>query len=179
MRLSQRLPRRNRPSRGRRGRWIKVSWGSDTNDSYPTTLEVVCKDRLGLLLDISAALCRSPTPLCWASTSRSTEDQFAIFRLEVRIKDGDQLKSLMNKLNQISGVLRVTRPPADAPADFCFRHCRRQMRNQRRLRPARALAEEGEPPMRAVVTRVHHASVTIDGEVRGRIGQGLSGFAGG
>ena len=27
--------------------------------------------------------------------------------------------------------------------------------------------------MRAVVTRVHHASVTIDGEVRGRIGQGF------
>ena len=27
--------------------------------------------------------------------------------------------------------------------------------------------------MRAVVTRVHHASVTIDGEVRGHIGQGF------
>ena len=27
--------------------------------------------------------------------------------------------------------------------------------------------------MRAVVTRVHHASVTIDGEVRGQIGQGF------
>ena len=33
--------------------------------------------------------------------------------------------------------------------------------------------QRGEPPMRAVVTRVHHASVTIDGEVRGRIGQGF------
>ena len=27
--------------------------------------------------------------------------------------------------------------------------------------------------MRAVVTRIHHASVTIDGEVRGQIGQGF------
>ena len=42
--------------------------------------------------------------------SRSTEDQFAIFRLEIRVKDGAQLKSVMNKLNQISGVLKVNRP---------------------------------------------------------------------
>ena len=27
--------------------------------------------------------------------------------------------------------------------------------------------------MRAVVTRVHHASVTIDGQVNGQIGQGF------
>ena len=32
--------------------------------------------------------------------------------------------------------------------------------------------------MRAVVTRVHHASVTIDGEVRGQIGQGFLGLLG-
>ena len=38
------------------GRWIHVSWGTDTNDSYPTTIEAVCKDRLNLLLDISSAL---------------------------------------------------------------------------------------------------------------------------
>ena len=94
---------------GQEGRWIKVSWGSDTNDSYPTTLEVVCKDRLNLLLDISAALSVTNT-FVLGIQSRSTEDQFAIFRLEVRIKNGEQLKSLMNKLNQISGVLRVTRP---------------------------------------------------------------------
>ena len=94
---------------GQEGRWIKVSWGGDTNDSYPTTLEVVCKDRQGLLLDISAALSTTNT-FVLGINSRSTEDQFAIFRLEIRVKDGTQLKSVMNKLNQISGVLKVNRP---------------------------------------------------------------------
>ena len=94
---------------GQEGRWIKVSWGSDTNDSYPTILEVVCKDRQGLLLDISAALSTTNT-FVLGINSRSTEDQFAIFRLEIRVKDGAQLKSVMNKLNQISGVLKVNRP---------------------------------------------------------------------
>ena len=99
--------KRDDPSQS--GRWIKVSWGNDTNDSYPTTLEVVCKDRSNLLLDISAALSTTNT-FVLGINSRSTEDEFAIFRIEVRMRDSQQLKVLMNKLHQISGVLKVTRP---------------------------------------------------------------------
>ena len=88
---------------GQEGRWLKVSWGTDTNDSYPTSLEVVCKDRANLLLDISAALSTTNTFVLGVNT-RSTEDGFALCRLEIRIRD------VMNKLNQISGVLKVTRP---------------------------------------------------------------------
>ena len=91
------------------GRWIHVSWGTDTNDSYPTTIEAVCKDRLNLLLDISAALSTTKTFVLGLNT-RSTEDGFAIIRIEIQIKDGAQLSTLMNKLHQISGVLQVNRP---------------------------------------------------------------------
>ena len=91
------------------GRWIHVSWGTDTNDSYPTTIEAVCKDRLNLLLDISSALSTTKTFVLGLNT-RSTEDGFAIIRIEIQIKDGAQLSTLMNKLHQISGVLQVNRP---------------------------------------------------------------------
>nr|WP_325298120.1 bifunctional (p)ppGpp synthetase/guanosine-3',5'-bis(diphosphate) 3'-pyrophosphohydrolase [uncultured Dysosmobacter sp.] len=91
------------------GRWLKVTWGTDTNESYPTILEAVCKDRVNLLLDISAALSTTNTFVLGVNT-RSTEDGFAICRLEVRVRDGSQLTALMNKLNQVSGVLKVTRP---------------------------------------------------------------------
>ena len=101
------LARRSEP--GQADRWIKVSWGSDTNESYPTTLEVVCKDRQGLLLDISAALSTTNT-FVLGINSRSTEDGFAIFRLEVRMRDSQQLSALMRRLDQISGVLKVNRP---------------------------------------------------------------------
>ena len=90
-------------------RWIHVSWGTDTNDSYPTTIEAVCKDRLNLLLDISSALSTTKT-FVLGLNSRSTEDGFAIIRIEIQIKDGAQLSTLMNKLHQISGVLQVNRP---------------------------------------------------------------------
>ena len=101
------LAKRTAP--GQEGRWIKVTWGSDTNESYPTTLDVICKDRANLLLDISAALSTTNTFVLGINT-RSTEDGFAICRLEIRIRDGVQLQAIMNKLNQISGVLKVTRP---------------------------------------------------------------------
>ena len=91
------------------GRWIHVSWGTDTNDSYPTTIEAVCKDRLNLLLDISSAPSTTKTFVLGLNT-RSTEDGFAIIRIEIQIKDGAQLSTLMNKLHQISGVLQVNRP---------------------------------------------------------------------
>ena len=101
------LDKRNAPDQA--GRWIKVSWGSTTNDSYPTVLEVVCKDRHNLLMDISTALSQTNS-FVLGINSRSTEDEFAIFRIEVRMRDSKQLTMLMNKLHQISGVLKVTRP---------------------------------------------------------------------
>ena len=94
---------------GQEGRWLKVSWGADTNESYPTTIDVVCKDRMNLLLDISTVLSSTNTFVSGLS-SRSTEDGFAVIRLEIRVRDGAQMKTIMNKLNQISGVLQVTRP---------------------------------------------------------------------
>ena len=99
--------RRNAPDQ--KGRWIKVTWGSDTNESYPTSLEIVCKDRNNLVLDISAALSTTNTRVV-AMNVRTSEDQFAIFHLEIDVRDEAQLKAVMNRLNQISGVLKVTRP---------------------------------------------------------------------
>ena len=77
------------------GRWIHVSWGTDTNDSYPTTIEAALSTTKTFVLGLN---------------SRSTEDGFAIIRIEIQIKDGAQLSTLMNKLHQISGVLQVNRP---------------------------------------------------------------------
>ena len=99
--------KRNAPDQA--GRWIKVSWGTDTNENYPTIIECLCKDRTNLLLDISAALSTTKTYVLGINT-RNTEDGYAVCRLEIRIRDGQQLQALMNKLNQISGVLSVTRP---------------------------------------------------------------------
>lgn len=99
--------RRNKPSQ--KGRWIKVSWGQKTNESYPTTLEVVSKDRSNLVLDISAVLSSTNTRVS-SMNLRTSADNFAIISLSIHIRDGEQLQNLMKRLHQVSGVLEVTRP---------------------------------------------------------------------
>ena len=94
---------------GQEGRWIKVSWGSDTLDSYPTSLELVCKDRNNLILDISTVLSTTNTRVS-AIQSRTGADQFVNIHLEISIRDQQLLRDVMNRLHQISGVLEVTRP---------------------------------------------------------------------
>ena len=102
-------PEKRKPEQA--GRWIKVSWGTDTNDSYPTTLEVVCKDRLNLLLDISAALSTTKTFVLGLNSPAARRTSFAIIRIEVQHQGRRTARStLMNKLHQISGVLQVNRP---------------------------------------------------------------------
>ena len=62
-----------------------------------------------LSISFSSALSTTKT-FVLGLNSRSTEDGFAIIRIEIQIKDGAQLSTLMNKLHQISGVLQVNRP---------------------------------------------------------------------
>ena len=91
------------------GRWVKVSWGERVNENYPTALEAVCKDRDNLARDITAALSDLKTCLRGVSI-RATEDDFALCRLDLRVRNLDELNHVMNKLHQVSGVLRVSRP---------------------------------------------------------------------
>ena len=100
-------PRRR--SAGEEGRWIKVSWGEDIKESYATALEVVCKDRPNLLVDISTVLSSSKVNVCSLNV-HSTADGFAIFYVTINVTDAKQLEQVMRKLHQISSVMKVNRP---------------------------------------------------------------------
>ena len=99
--------RRNAPDQA--GRWINVSWGDKVNDKYKTSVDLVCKDRSNLLLDVSAAL-STTNAFVLGVRCHSTEDDFAIMHIDLNVRDGKHLQTIMNKLNQVSGVLKVTRP---------------------------------------------------------------------
>ncbi len=91
------------------GRWIKVSWGEDIHESYATSLEVVCKDRSNLLVDISTALSTCKVNVS-SMTVHSTADGFAIFNVTIEVSDARQLEQVMRKIHQISSVMKVNRP---------------------------------------------------------------------
>ncbi|MCI6678200.1 MAG: DUF5913 domain-containing protein, partial [Oscillibacter sp.] len=91
------------------GRWIKVSWGSDTKESYRTTLEITAKDRINIIMDVSTVLSSTKTHVS-SMNARSTPDGFALLSLDIDVADSEQLRSVMRRIEQISGVMRVTRP---------------------------------------------------------------------
>lgn len=101
------VPERRRPEEA--GRWIKVSWGKDVKESYLTSLEVFSKDRNNLVLDVSAALSTTQTRVRFLSAN-ATADGFAVVQLNIYVSDSAHLASVMRKLNQISGVMKVERP---------------------------------------------------------------------
>ena len=100
-------PARRKPEE--EGRWIKVSWGDNTQEEYSTTLEVVAKDRLNLIMDISTILSSTKTRVT-NMAARSTSDGFALITIEVSVADSTQLSTVRRRLEQVSGVMRVTRP---------------------------------------------------------------------
>ncbi|MBO4914450.1 MAG: bifunctional (p)ppGpp synthetase/guanosine-3',5'-bis(diphosphate) 3'-pyrophosphohydrolase [Oscillospiraceae bacterium] len=100
-------PSRRRPDE--EARWIKVSWGSDVREAYATTLDVYAKDRFNLVLDVSSALSTSQIRV-QSLNANILPDNTALVRLSVMVSDSSQLSTLMRKLNQISGVMRVERP---------------------------------------------------------------------
>ena len=91
------------------GRWIKVSWSDDIRDSYTTGLEVVCKDRTNLLVDISTAVSTCKVNISNLNV-HTTADGFAIFHLTLSVADSRQLDQVMRKIHQISSVMKVNRP---------------------------------------------------------------------
>ena len=100
-------PSRRKPEEA--GRWIRVSWGDDVRESYLTSLEVFAKDSSHLVLDISSVLSTTSTRVT-SLAADATADGYAIVKLHIYVSDSEQLKTVMRKLNQISGVMKVDRP---------------------------------------------------------------------
>ncbi len=91
------------------GRWLKVTWGSDTHETYATELEITAKDRDNLLMDISTVFSSTKTSIKGLNV-KTTVDGFALFSVTAMVTDKTQLDTIMTKLHQISGVIKVARP---------------------------------------------------------------------
>ena len=100
-------PARRRPDE--EGRWSKVSWAEDVEGTFRTTLQVVAKDRINLIVDISTVLSSTKTHVA-SMNARSTPDGIALITLDTDVSSSQQLKTVMRRIEQISGVMRVTRP---------------------------------------------------------------------
>ena len=100
---------RSRDNPAEAGRWIRVSWADKTSETYHTMLQIVAKDRISLIVDVSTVLSATKTRVL-SLNARSTPDGFGLLDLGIEVSDREQLKTVMNRLEQIQGVMKVTRP---------------------------------------------------------------------
>ena len=100
-------PERRKPEEA--GRWIRVTWADNISETYHTTLQLVAKDRIGMLTDVSTILSTTKTRVC-SLNARSTPDGYGVMDLEVEVAGHEQLKAVVKKLESVPGIMRVTRP---------------------------------------------------------------------
>lgn len=94
------------------GRWIKVYWADETKDRYETGIEISAKDRSDLIVDIMTALSTMKIPV-GSINARRFNDGYDAISIALDIRDLDQLKMVMTKINHIQGVVQVARKSID------------------------------------------------------------------
>ena len=89
------------------GRWLDVSGADEIHESYTTTLTVVSRERGGLVMDVATVMNALNTKVR-SINARDTGDK-SIVVITLETKGLDELKSVINRIQGISGVVEVNR----------------------------------------------------------------------
>ncbi len=88
-------------------RFVKASWADDVKESFKSTLEIICRDRTGLIADISSQLSTMHIPI-YAFATRVSGDS-AIITATVGIANTEHLNSVVTRLRKIKSVEEIKR----------------------------------------------------------------------
>ena len=89
------------------GRWLNVSWADEIHESYTTTLTVVSRERGGLVMDIATVMNALNTKVRSINARDTGDKRIVVITRET--KGLDELKSVINRIQGISGVVEVNR----------------------------------------------------------------------
>ncbi len=89
-------------------RWVAAHWESDIKETFQSTLEIVAKDRTGLLADVTNML-SSMHIYIHVLNSRELPDDRAVVSANIDVNGMDHLRSVMARLATINGIISITR----------------------------------------------------------------------
>ncbi len=89
-------------------RWINAHWTGEVKEEFKSTLEIIASDRSGLLADVTQQLFNMHI-FIHSLNSRETKDATAIIYATVTINGLEHLKSIINKLSNIEGIISIRR----------------------------------------------------------------------
>jgi len=89
-------------------RLVSVEWDVSELATYPVKISVSTIDRPGVLANVSASITSSAANISHADIS-TTEDKKAILNFVIDIRDLSHLQQVIQKIEQINGVIQVRR----------------------------------------------------------------------
>ena len=90
-------------------RWVNASWAVSTAEGpYDTSLEVECRDRDNLLLDLAMALSGMKVPVSEINC-RTTGSGRALANITFRVRNVAELNAVCAKLHSIPDVMEIRR----------------------------------------------------------------------
>ncbi len=92
-------------------RLVEVQWNIKERQTYPVQVRVICKDKKGLLAEISNTIASLDINIAHANVNTSPEQNAMLdFQLEVRdLNQFNQLKSTLKKVRSVLSVERIRR----------------------------------------------------------------------
>lgn len=89
-------------------RWVGAHWEDDIKETFQSTLEVIAKDRTGLLADVTNQLSSMHIHIHMLN-SRELPDGEAVVSASIDVNGMDHLRSVMARLANINGIISITR----------------------------------------------------------------------
>jgi GTP pyrophosphokinase len=89
-------------------RLIEVNWDTTEDQVYPVKIQVRCKDKVGLLAEITGAIAKAQANIIQAET-KTTIDHHALCYFTLEVKDIHHLQEITKALWQIESVEEVKR----------------------------------------------------------------------
>ena len=89
-------------------RWIKVGWGETNGEIYDTSIQIMARERSGLIMDVATILNLLKLNIK-SLNARDIGDGIAMIYIEFGVRDREELSQAMRKLGGIHGVSEVKR----------------------------------------------------------------------
>ena len=89
-------------------RWVNVQWSDEVKETFKSTIEILARDRAGMIADVTVALSNMHLPI-HELNARELKDGYVGIHVTIGISGREQLQNVMTNLNRIDSVSSVTR----------------------------------------------------------------------
>ena len=89
-------------------RKLDVEWDKNASRVRNITIEVLCKDEKGVLVDISSAINDCDSNISGAEI-KTRQDKKSVCVFEIGVRDAEHLRSIIRALQKIKQVIKVER----------------------------------------------------------------------